>query len=144
MFFSFTIASIALLPNLDHVCPTFDCFTWLNVCKLNRMVKHMYIFTFMPGTWVYLYLELLVKMVYWWDTETMRVPCALFCAHVLHFTLTDNILNVILTHSEILPQQGYSWELLVGGVPPGSPNPDPTCISDQKMSFSTSVLRPDL
>ena len=74
----------------------------------------------------------------------MRVPCALFCAHVLHFTLTDNILNVILTHSEILPQQGYSWELLVGGVPPGSPNPDPTCISDQKMSFSTSVLRSDL
>ena len=55
----------------------------------------------------------------------MRVPCALFCAHVLHFTLTDNILNVILTHCEILPQQGYSWEFLVGGLPPGSPNPDP-------------------
>ena len=29
-----------------------------------------------------------------------------------------------------------------GGVPPGSPYPDP--ISDQNMSFSTPVLRPDL
>ena len=29
-----------------------------------------------------------------------------------------------------------------GGVPPGSPNPDP--ISDQKMSFFTPVFRPDL
>ena len=29
-----------------------------------------------------------------------------------------------------------------GGVPPGSPNPDP--IADQKMSFSTPVFRPDL
>ena len=28
----------------------------------------------------------------------------------------------------------------LGGVPPSSPNPDP--ISDQKMSFSTSVFRP--
>ena len=27
-------------------------------------------------------------------------------------------------------------------MPPGSPNPDP--ISDQKMSFSTPVFRPDL
>ena len=26
--------------------------------------------------------------------------------------------------------RGYSWEFLVGGVPPGSLNPDP--ISDQK------------
>ena len=32
--------------------------------------------------------------------------------------------------------------ILGGGVPPGSPNPDP--ISDQKMSFSTPVFRPDL
>ena len=32
--------------------------------------------------------------------------------------------------------------ILDGGVPPCSPNPDP--ISDQKMSFSTPVLRPDL
>ena len=29
-----------------------------------------------------------------------------------------------------------------GGVPPGSPNPDP--ISDQKMSFFTPVFRPDI
>jgi len=33
-------------------------------------------------------------------------------------------------------------EILGGGVPPGSPNPDP--ISDQKMSFSTPVFRPGL
>ena len=32
--------------------------------------------------------------------------------------------------------------ILGGGVPPGSPNPDP--ISDQKMSSSTLVFRPDL
>ena len=32
--------------------------------------------------------------------------------------------------------------ILGGGVPPGSPNPD--LISDQKMSFSTPVFRPDL
>ena len=35
---------------------------------------------------------------------------------------------------------GYSWIFLVGGVPPGSPNPDP--ISDQKVSFFAPVLRP--
>ena len=35
--------------------------------------------------------------------------------------------------------KGCSREFL-GGVPPSSPNPDP--ISDQKMSFSTSVFRP--
>ena len=33
---------------------------------------------------------------------------------------------------------GYSWEFLVGVVPPGPPNPDP--ISDPKMSFSTPVF----
>ena len=32
--------------------------------------------------------------------------------------------------------------ILGGGVPPGSPNPNP--ILDQKMSFSTPVFRPDL
>ena len=32
--------------------------------------------------------------------------------------------------------------ILGAGVPPGSPNPDP--ISDQKMSFSTPIFRPDL
>ena len=33
-------------------------------------------------------------------------------------------------------------EILGGGLPPGSPNPE--LISDQNMSFSTPVLRPDL
>ena len=37
---------------------------------------------------------------------------------------------------------GVLLGILGGGVPPGSPNPDP--ISDQKMSFSTPVFRPDL
>ena len=32
--------------------------------------------------------------------------------------------------------------ILGGGMPPGSPNPDP--ISDQKMSFSTPVFKPGL
>ena len=40
------------------------------------------------------------------------------------------------------PGGGYSWEFLVGGVSPGSPNPDP--ILDQKMSFFTAVFRPGL
>ena len=37
---------------------------------------------------------------------------------------------------------GVLLGILGGGVPPGSPNPDP--ISDQKMSFSTPVFRPEL
>ena len=37
---------------------------------------------------------------------------------------------------------GVLLGILGGGVPPGSPKPDP--ISDQKMSFSTPVFRPDL
>ena len=37
---------------------------------------------------------------------------------------------------------GYSWGFLLGGVPPSSQNPDP--ISDQIMSFSRPVFRPDL
>ena len=37
---------------------------------------------------------------------------------------------------------GVLLGILDGGVPPGSPNPDP--VSDQKMSFFTPVLRPDL
>ena len=37
---------------------------------------------------------------------------------------------------------GVFLGILGGGVvPPGSPNPDP--VSDQKMSFSTPVIRPD-
>ena len=38
------------------------------------------------------------------------------------------------------PGGGLLLEILGGGVPPGSQNPDP--ISDQKMSFSTPVFRP--
>ena len=38
--------------------------------------------------------------------------------------------------------RGVPLEILGGGMPPCSLNPDP--ISDQKMSFSTPVFRPDL
>ena len=38
------------------------------------------------------------------------------------------------------PPRGVLLGILGGGVPPGSPNPDP--ISDQKMSFFTPVFRP--
>ena len=37
---------------------------------------------------------------------------------------------------------GLLLGIIGGGVPPGSPNPNP--ISDQKMPFSTLVFRPDL
>ena len=37
---------------------------------------------------------------------------------------------------------GVSLGIFGGRVPPGSSNPDP--ISDQKMSFSRPVFRPDL
>ena len=41
---------------------------------------------------------------------------------------------------------GVGGRVLLGildeGVPPGSPHPDP--VSDQKMSFSRPVFRPDL
>ena len=37
---------------------------------------------------------------------------------------------------------GIFLGILGGGVPPGSPNPDP--ISDQKMQFSGPIFRPDL
>ena len=37
---------------------------------------------------------------------------------------------------------GQVLGILGGGVPPGSPNPDP--ISDQKMSFFTPVFGPGL
>ena len=42
----------------------------------------------------------------------------------------------------LTPGGGVLRGVLGDGVPPGSPNPDP--ISDQKMSFSTPVFRPDL
>ena len=38
------------------------------------------------------------------------------------------------------PWREVLLRILGGGVPPGSPNPDP--ISDQQMSFSTPVHRP--
>ena len=38
--------------------------------------------------------------------------------------------------------RGVLLGILGGGVPPGSPNPDP--ISDQNMPFSTPIFRPDL
>ena len=41
----------------------------------------------------------------------------------------------------LVPPRG-GGEILGGGVPPGSSNPDP--MSGQKMSFSTPVFRPDL
>ena len=42
----------------------------------------------------------------------------------------------------VLNPGGYSWELLVGGELPGSPNPGP--VSDQRMSFFTPVQFLDL
>ena len=38
--------------------------------------------------------------------------------------------------------RGVPLGILGWGAPPCSPNPDP--ISDQKMSFSTSIFRPEL
>ena len=37
---------------------------------------------------------------------------------------------------------GVLLRILQGGVPAGSPNPDP--ISDQKLAFSTPIFRPDI
>ena len=42
----------------------------------------------------------------------------------------------------LLPRGGVLLEILSGGKPPGSPNPDP--FSDQKMSLFTPVFRPGL
>ena len=39
------------------------------------------------------------------------------------------------------PRRRVLLRILGGGVPPGSPNPE--LISDQKISFSTSVFRPE-
>ena len=51
-------------------------------------------------------------------------------------------MNVSCLEQDICrPGGGALLGILVGGVPPGSPNPDP--ISDQpEMSFSTPVFRP--
>ena len=59
--------------------------------------------------------------------------------------LTDCFLLQILSNRETLSWPGGGGVLLgvlVGVVPPGSPDPDP--ISDQKMYFSTLVFRLDL
>ena len=57
--------------------------------------------------------------------------------------LTDRFLLQILSNRETLSWPGgVLLGVLVGVVPPGSPNPDP--ISDQKMYFSTLVFRLDL
>ena len=52
---------------------------------------------------------------------------------LFHFTLSKIV---------VLSPGGIFLGMFGGDVPPGSPNPDP--ISDQKMSFSTPVFRPDL
>ena len=46
------------------------------------------------------------------------------------------------TFCSVSPRGVLLLLILVGGVPPGSPNPDP--ISDRKMSFSRPVFRPSL
>ena len=57
--------------------------------------------------------------------------------------LTDCFLLQILSNRETLSWPGgVLLGVLVGVVPPGSPNPDP--FSDQKMYFSTLVFRLDL
>ena len=42
---------------------------------------------------------------------------------------------ILCNHVPIIFPRGILLGILGGGVPPGSPNPDP--ISDQKISFST-------
>ena len=48
---------------------------------------------------------------------------------------------MILNKKSVLPGR-VPLEILGGGVPADSPNPDP--ISDQKMYLSAPVFRPDL
>ena len=55
------------------------------------------------------------------------------------YIVSDDYDDTIYT---LLLIPGLLLGILGGGVQPGSPNPDP--ISDQKMSFSTPVFRPDL
>ena len=50
----------------------------------------------------------------------------------------SNLANVLVLSAGV----GLLLAIIGGDVPPGSPNPNP--ISDQKMSFSTLVFRPDL
>ena len=55
------------------------------------------------------------------------------------YIVSDDYDDTIYT---LLLIPGVLLGILGGDVQPGSPNPDP--ISDQKMSFSTPVFRPDL
>ena len=73
----------------------------------------------------------------------LQIVCLPFC-HLLR-----GIMHRILSRLMSRPGGGVGggWgllllEILGGGVPPGSQNPDP--ISDQKMSFSAPVFRPGL
>ena len=57
--------------------------------------------------------------------------------------MSDGITGCLeITGSPSSPEGGILLGIPGGGVPPGSPNHDP--ISDQKLSFSTPVFRPDL
>ena len=71
----------------------------------------------------------------------LQIVCLPFC-HLLR-----GIMHRILSRLMSRPGGGVGGgglllEILGGGVPPGSQNPDP--ISDQKMSFSAPVFRPGL
>ena len=68
-----------------------------------------------------------------------RVPITCECSHLYSLPVSDYLLITSglfagYVQSTTNPR-GVLLGFLVGGVPPGSPNPDP--ISDQKMSFST-------
>ena len=53
-----------------------------------------------------------------------------------------NVLHMPYKDFTNLASQGVLRVILGGGVSPSSPNPDP--ISDQKLSLSTPVFRPDI
>ena len=62
---------------------------------------------------------------------------------VVNIFLSQNVrgLRGAYVTGQLYPR-GIPLGILGGGViPPGSPNPEP--VSDQKMSFSTPVIRPD-
>ena len=76
-----------------------------------------------------------------WYYNFLQIVCLPFC-HLLR-----GIMHRILSRLMSRPGGGVGGgglllEILGGGVPPGSQNPDP--ISDQKMSFSAPVFRPGL
>ena len=70
---------------------------------------------------------------------------ALLLAPFVAQSLTLVPRSLLLNRTETLATQARAVGVFLGiggGVPPGSPNPDP--ISDQKVSFSTPVFRPGL